>query len=62
MNGVYCGSAPTIYNEDARPAGKKNIQNYENENVRGIGEGEARLKKNKRPKLGGGQAYYRSSD
>jgi hypothetical protein len=32
------------------------IQNHVNENVRNIGQGEARLK------LGGGQAYDRSSD
>jgi hypothetical protein len=38
------------------------IQNHENENVRNIGQGEARHKKYKRLKLGGGQAYDRSSD
>jgi hypothetical protein len=38
------------------------IQNYENENVRNIGQGEARHRKYKRLKLGGGQAYDRSSD
>jgi hypothetical protein len=38
------------------------IQNHENEHVRGIGQGEARHRKYKRPKLGGGQAYDRSSD
>jgi hypothetical protein len=36
------------------------IQNHENEHVRGIGQGEAR--KHMRLKLGGGQAYDRSSD
>jgi hypothetical protein len=34
---------------------------YENEHVRGIGQGYARHKKYKRLKLGGGQAYDLSS-
>jgi hypothetical protein len=38
------------------------IQNYENEHVRGIGHGEGGHRKYKRLKLGGGQAYDRSSD
>jgi hypothetical protein len=38
------------------------IQNHDNENVRSIGQGEARHKKYKRLKLGGGQTYDRSSD
>jgi hypothetical protein len=38
------------------------IQNHDNENVRTIGQGEARHRKYKRLKLGGGQAYDRSSD
>jgi hypothetical protein len=38
------------------------IQNHENEHVSGIGQGEARHRKNKRLKLGGGQAYDCSSD
>jgi hypothetical protein len=38
------------------------IQNHPNPNVRAIGQGEAIRKKYKRLKLGGGQAYYRSSD
>jgi hypothetical protein len=38
------------------------IQNHENVNVRNIGQGEARHRKYKRLKLGGGQAYDRSSD
>jgi hypothetical protein len=38
------------------------IQNHENANVRNIGQGEARHRKFKRLKLGGGQAYDRSSD
>jgi hypothetical protein len=36
-------------------------QNYVNENVRNIGQGEANHRKYKRLKLGGGQAYDRSS-
>jgi hypothetical protein len=38
------------------------IQNHENANVRNIGQGEGRHRKYKRLKLGGGQAYDRSSD
>jgi hypothetical protein len=38
------------------------IQNHENDYVRGIGQGEARHRKYKRLKLGGGQAYNRSRD
>jgi hypothetical protein len=38
------------------------IQNHENANVRNIGQGEAWHRKYKRLKLGGGQAYDRSSD
>jgi hypothetical protein len=38
------------------------IQNHDNENVHTIGQGEARHRKYKRLKLGGGQAYDRSSD
>jgi hypothetical protein len=39
------------------------IQNHKNENVRNIGQGEARHRKYyKKVKLGGGQAYDRSSD
>jgi hypothetical protein len=37
------------------------IQNHDSENVRTIGQGEARHRKYKRLKLGGGQAYDRSS-
>jgi hypothetical protein len=33
------------------------IRNHENGHVRGIGQGEARHRKYKRLKLGGGQAY-----
>jgi hypothetical protein len=38
------------------------IQNHENEHVRNLGQGEVRHRKYKRLKLGGGQAYDRSSD
>jgi hypothetical protein len=38
------------------------IQNHENEYVRSIGQSEATHRKYKRLKLGGGQAYDRSSD
>jgi hypothetical protein len=38
------------------------IQNHVNPNVRNIGQGEARHRKYKRLKLGGGEAYDRSSD
>jgi hypothetical protein len=37
------------------------IQNHENENVRYIGQGEARHRKYKRLKLGGGTVYDHSS-
>jgi hypothetical protein len=35
------------------------IQNHDNENFHNIGQGEARHRKYKRLKLGGGQAYDR---
>jgi hypothetical protein len=38
------------------------IQNHENENVRNNGQGKPQHRKYKRFKLGGGQAYDRSSD
>jgi hypothetical protein len=38
------------------------IKNHENAKVRNIGQGEARHRKYKRLKFGGGQAYERSSD
>jgi hypothetical protein len=37
------------------------ILNHGNKNVRNIGQGENRIRKYKRLKLGGGQAYNRSS-
>jgi hypothetical protein len=36
------------------------ILNHENPNIPTIGQGEARHRKHKRLKLGGGQAYVRS--
>jgi hypothetical protein len=38
------------------------ILNHGNKNARNTGQGEARHRKYKRLKLGGGQAYDRSSD
>jgi hypothetical protein len=38
------------------------ILNHVNPNVRGIGQGEARHRKYRRLKVGGGQAYDRSAD
>jgi hypothetical protein len=38
------------------------IQNHENENVRYLGQGEARYRKYKRVKFGGGHVYDCSSD
>jgi hypothetical protein len=38
------------------------VQNHENEHVHSIGQGEARHRKYKRLKHGGGQAYGRSSE
>jgi hypothetical protein len=39
----------------------EDIQHHENANVRNIQQGEAQYRKYKRLKLGGGQAYDRSS-
>jgi hypothetical protein len=38
------------------------MQNHENANFRNIGQGEPRQRKYEKLKLGGGQAYDRSSD
>jgi hypothetical protein len=38
------------------------MRNNENEHVRAIGQGEAIHRKYKRPQLGGGQSYDRSSN
>jgi hypothetical protein len=55
---------PYVYDYIIELCGKKAevIQNHENEHVRGIGQGEARHRKYKRLKLGGGLTYERSSD
>jgi hypothetical protein len=51
-----------LYSETACRQQAEVIQNHENEHVRTIEQGEARHRKYKRLKLGGGQAYDRSSD
>jgi hypothetical protein len=66
---ISVGSAPRLYSEDSRPEyitklcrrQAEVILNHENPNVRATGQGEARHKKHKRIKLGGGQVYDRSS-
>jgi hypothetical protein len=55
-------SVPWLYNTSPLAVKEEVIQNHDNENVRNIGQGEARHRKYKRLKLGGGQAYDRSSD
>jgi hypothetical protein len=50
-----------IYRVSQRKCQAEVIQNHDNENVRNIGQGEPRHTKYKRLKLGGGQAYDRSS-
>jgi hypothetical protein len=55
---------PYIYDNITKLCGQQVevVQNHENANVRDTGKGEARHIKYKRPKIGGGQAYDRSSD
>jgi hypothetical protein len=55
---------PYIYDYITKSCRKeaKIIQNHGNANVCNIGQGEPRHRKFKRLKLGGGQAYHRSSD
>jgi hypothetical protein len=57
-------SIPYIYNYITKLSRQQAvvIQNHKNVNVRIIGQGEARHRKYKRLKLGGGQAYDRSND
>jgi hypothetical protein len=50
-----------LYNTTVQPQAEV-ILNHETEHVRGIGQGEARHRKYKRFKLGGGQTYDSSSD
>jgi hypothetical protein len=51
-----------IYIAKVRRQQAEVIQSHENEYVRSIVQGEARHRNYKRLKLGGGQAYDRSSD
>jgi hypothetical protein len=55
---------PNVYDYTTNCAGdkQKSYKIMENEHVRSIEEGEARHRKFRRLKLGGGQAYVRSSD
>jgi hypothetical protein len=55
---------PDVYDYTTKSCRKQAevIQSHVNEHVRGIGQVEARHGKYKRLKLGGGQAYNRSSD
>jgi hypothetical protein len=55
---------PCIYDYITKLCRKqaKIIQNHSNANVSNIWQGEPRQRKFKRLKLGGGQAYHRSSD
>jgi hypothetical protein len=50
---------PYLYNYSIKSCRQQAeiIQNHENKHVRGIGQGEARRRKYKRLKFGGGQAY-----
>jgi hypothetical protein len=51
-----------IYRQQNIEQAAEVIQNHENENVSYIGQGEARYRKCKRLKLGGGHMYDYSSD
>jgi hypothetical protein len=57
-------SIPYIYDYITKLSGQQAevIHNHENINVRNTGQSEAQHRKYKRLKLGGGQAYDRSSD
>jgi hypothetical protein len=57
----FCAETVTIYRQPQSCEQAEVIQNHMNEHVRIIGQGEARNRKYKRLKLGGGQAYARSS-
>jgi hypothetical protein len=61
MNVVF--QIPYVYDyiTDSSRQQAEVIQNHENENVRYIGQGEARHRKYKRLKLSGGHVYDRSS-
>jgi hypothetical protein len=51
-----------LYKKKSAQTRTEVMQNHGNENVRSIGQGEARHRKYKKLKLGGGKAYDRSSD
>jgi hypothetical protein len=55
---------PYVYNYITKLCRQQSeaVHNHENARVRDMGKGEARHGKYKRRKLGGGQAYDRSSD
>jgi hypothetical protein len=57
-------SMPYVHDYITKLSGQQTevFQNYENATVRNMGQGEARHRKYKTLKLGGGQAYDRSSD
>jgi hypothetical protein len=63
-SGVFYGSASRLckyYRTEPIRRQAEVILNHENPNVRAIGKGEPRHRKYKRLKLGGRQAYDRSS-
>jgi hypothetical protein len=57
-------SIPYVYDYNTKLSRQQAevIRSHENVNVRNTGQGEARHRKYKRLKLGGGQGYGRSSD
>jgi hypothetical protein len=74
LDNIYCGGMPKSWSSGLNSEKSYNyitkscrqqaevIQNHRNANVRNIGQGEPRHRKYKRLKLGGCQAYDRSSD
>jgi hypothetical protein len=62
QNNVQKGGIKTGHRLFATSKALEFIQNHENEYACSIGQGEARDRKYKRLKLGGGQSYDRSSD
>jgi hypothetical protein len=52
---------PYVYDSKLCRQQAEVVQNHDNENVRNVGQGEVRHRKYKRPKLGGGHVYDRSS-
>jgi hypothetical protein len=57
----FTGAAISIHGYLPQITDAEVILNHDNENVRNIGQGEGQHRKYKRLKLGGGQAYDRSS-